>query len=152
MTNVTAFAGQKEIDRPELVCVDPAQIEKLWPHVSALIDKATERYGSKDERSELEASVKSGKALLWLAWSASRQIEMALVTDLVKEDDYLVCRLRSVAGMRVLRWIALIDKIEQYARNENCKSIRYIGRRGWSLMMSDDYRITHVIAEKNLRG
>lgn len=134
---------------PELVCVDPQRVEEMWPHVSHLIDAACERFGTQDERKELEASVKSGKALLWIAWSD--KIEAALVTDLVKEDDYLVCRLRALSGDTITRWIALLKKIEQYADDEGCRLIRYVGRRGWAFVLND-YRITHIHAEKRLRG
>lgn len=136
---------------PELVCVDPARANEVWPHVAPLLDEAFNRFGSNDERIELEASVKSGKALLWIVWSSLRKIECALVTDLIKEDDYTVCRMRALAGRKVSRWLALLEKIEDFARTEDCRFIRYTGRRGWVMMLGDDYRVTHVRAEKRLK-
>lgn len=137
--------------RPELVCVDPARVHEIWPYVTPLLDEAFERYGSNDERLEIEKGVKSGMMLLWLAWSSLRKIEAALITDLIKEDDYVVCRLRALAGRKVSRWIALLSKIEDYARDEDCKFVRYVGRRGWVMMLGEDYRVTHVRAEKRLK-
>ena len=138
--------------RPELICVDPSRAHEFWPHVAPLLDEALGRYGSNDERKEIESGVKSGVMLLWLAWSSQRKIEAALVTDLLKEDDYVVCRYRALGGRDVPRWLALKDKIEDYARAEDCKVIRYIGRRGWVMMLGEDYRVTHVRAEKRLKG
>ena len=145
------MSGVAREEGPELVCVDPARVHEFWPHVGPLLDEAFNRFGSNDERKEVENGVRQGVMLLWLAWSSLRKIECALVTDLIKEDDYLVCRLRALAGCKVSRWIALLEKIEDYARAENCKFIRYVGRRGWVMMLGEDYRVTHVRAEKRLK-
>lgn len=138
-------------ESPSLVCVDPARVHEVWPHVVTLLDEAFERFGSNDERMEIENGVKQGAMLLWIVWSSLRKIECALVTDLIKEDDYIVCRMRALAGRKISRWLALLEKIEDFARAEDCKFIRYTGRRGWVMMLGEDYRVTHVRAEKKLK-
>lgn len=137
-------------EKPELVCVDPARIEELWPHIAPLIDDAYARFGSRDERRKVEEDIRAGLALVWLAWSPKRQIEAALVTDLIREDDVLICRLRALAGEQVTRWLSLVAQIEAYAKAEKCSRTRYIGRPGWKAMLKD-YRVTHVQAEKLLK-
>lgn len=137
---------------PQLVCIAPERIEEFWPYVAPLIDKAYERFGTKDERRRVEEDIKSGMALVWIAWSATRDIEAALVTDLLLEDGDLVCRLRALSGRMVTRWLRLLKEIEAYAKTEKCKCVRYYGRPGWVAMMRPDYRVTHVQAEKPLRG
>lgn len=136
-------------DKPTLVCVDPERIEEIWPHVVPLIDRAYERFGTQEERRKVESDIRGGLALMWLAWSAKRQIEAALVTDLIREDGTLICRLRAIAGEQVTRWLALVAQIEAYAKAEKCARTRYIGRPGWKAMLPD-YRVTHVQAEKLL--
>jgi hypothetical protein len=138
------------VEEPALVCVDPARVAEVWPLVSALMDRAQERFGSNDERMAIEKDVREGLALLWMAWSDDRKIEAALVTDIIKEDDYKVCRLRALAGYNIQRWFKLLGRIEGFARDEKCRVIRYFGRKGWTIMLGADYRVTHVMAEKVL--
>lgn len=137
-------------ERPSLICVDPALIGEVWPHVEPLLSEAYTRFGSQDERRTIEADVLEGRSLLWVAWSDNRKIEAALVTDLVKEDGELICRLRALAGRSLRRWIKLLGLIEEYANKEGCATVRYFGRQGWRAMLGSDYRVTHVQAEKRL--
>lgn len=136
-------------ETPRLICVPPDRFGEFWPHLEPLIRKAHERFGSNDEREELEAALRQGKALAWIAWSPAQKIEAVLVTDLMKEDGVLICRLRALAGRKLQRWLRLLDEVEQFARREGCAAIRFIGRPGWSRMLRD-YHVTHVQAQKRL--
>lgn len=140
----------KSEDSPELLCVDPARVSEIWPHVSPLVDLAYAKVGSRDQREAAEKDVYSGIALLWVVHSPQRLIEAFAITDLIKEDDCLVCRIRAVAGRVMRRWLRLIEEIEAYAKRESCTEIRYVGRPGWGRALGPDYKVTHVIAAKRL--
>ena len=53
---------------PQLMCVDPGEVDRVWPHVVALL-KAAITHTNLDRFSEIERDVLSGRSLLWLAWS-----------------------------------------------------------------------------------
>ena len=130
----------------ELVCVDPKLVDQFWPHASKLIQTAVERTGL-CEFKDIESQVLSGGQLLWLAWSGS--IEAAATTELVEINGHLVCVLTACGGHQRERWLPLLAKIEQFAKDEGCSCLRIFGRRGWERVLND-YRVEHIILEKQL--
>jgi hypothetical protein len=60
-----------------------------------------------------------------------------------------VCTLTACAGNERDRWLPLMEKIEQYAIDEGCSSMRIYGRKGWERVLTG-YRAEHVILEKRL--
>lgn len=92
---------------------------------------------------DIEKAVLSGDQLLWLA--ISDHIEAAATTHLSRN----VCTMVACAGHERERWLPLMARIEQYARAEGCRCVRWYGRKGWQRVMPD-YRVEHVIMEKAL--
>ena len=128
---------------PNLVCVDPKRIDEIWPHAKHLIRCAIERT-SLSSFDDIEKDILDGKQLLWLAWSGE-SIEAAATTQLVIPR----CILTACAGANRERWLPLFSKIEQYAKDEGCSTMRIIGRKGWERVL-DGYRVEYVILEKAL--
>lgn len=126
----------------DLVCVDPEQIFEFWPHARGLIQSAIEATNLSDFK-DIEDQVLSGDQLLWLAWSG--KIEAAATTHLSRG----VCTLTACAGHHRERWMPLFSKIEEYAKNENCSTMRIFGRRGWERVLTG-YHVEHVVLEKVL--
>jgi len=130
----------------ELVCVDPARIDEMWPHVRDKIRAAVEKTGL-SSFADIEADVLTGMQLCWLAWDG-REIMAAATTQLVKPLSK-VCVLTACAGYDRDKWLPLFARIEQYAKDEGCTSMRIFGRRGWERVLTG-YRSTHVVLEKAL--
>lgn len=129
----------------DLVCVDPKEIGRVWPHASHFIRSAILRTGLSDFK-QVEDSILDGDALLWLAWNGSR-IEAAASTILERANDKLSCVIVACGGDDMSRWLDLINGIEKYAKAEGCHCTRIIGRRGW-LRALEGYEMRHVILEK----
>lgn len=131
----------------DLVCVDPARVQEVWPHARALIRSAIE-YTGLSSPDDIETDVLYGDQLLWLAWDG-RSIMAAATTQLVKPIDSKICVLTACAGHDRERWLPLFARIEQYAKDEGCKAMRIFGRPGWERVL-DGYKKTFVILEKDL--
>lgn len=129
-----------------LICVDPAQIHALWPHVEPLLRSAVENVGLNDFR-DVAAEILHGDALVWVAWGDG--IEAAASTVLQKIDGDTVCVLTACGGKDMKRWLPLLDRIEDYARDEGCTAMRIFGRKGW-LRALNDYREKAIVIEKDL--
>lgn len=130
----------------DLVCVDPARINEVWPHASGLIKAAIDRTGLSNF-ADIERDVLSGAQLLWLAWGGT--IEAAATTKLVQIGQHKICILVACSGQQRERWLPLFEKIEKYAKDEGCACMRIYGRKGWKRALSG-YRVNHVILEKAL--
>jgi hypothetical protein len=124
-----------------LLCVNPADVQKVWPLARDFIRAAIERTGLSDFGG-IEKDVLSGDQLLWLA--LGERVEAAATTHLSRG----VCTLTACGGHQMERWLPLLDRIETYARDEGCK-MRIYGRPGWQRVLNG-YRVEHVILEKAL--
>src|SRR5947209_9285100 len=156
-----------------LICVDPARVHEFWPHARALIKTAMEK-GDISPFAGVEHAVRTGNALLWLAWDApARRIAAAAVTELQQVGVRKFClivacgapslpspaqrvedaRKRADAGGGLGggpgRWLTLLAPIEGYARAEGCAAMRIMGREGWARILPD-YRRKRIILEKEL--
>lgn len=135
----------------ELVCVDPRRVHEIWPVIAPLLRTATARTGL-SSFADIERDVLAGRALLWLAVSGEGSgltIDAAASTSLQHTDTGKVCVITACAGANMSRWLPLISGIENYARDEGCRSVRIFGRKGW-LRVLDGYRATHIILDREL--
>jgi hypothetical protein len=131
---------------PDLICVDPSRIDEMWPHVRDLIRAAVERTGL-SSFADLESDVLTGMQLCWIAWGG-QEIMAAATTHLVKPYNK-VCVVTACSGYDRERWLPLFERIEQYAKDEGCATMRIFGRKGWERVL-DGYRAEHVVLEKAL--
>ena len=135
----------------ELVCVDPKRVHEIWPHVAPLLRQAIARTGL-SAFSDIERDVLLGRALLWLAVENEQGravLVAAASTSLQQTDAGKVCVITACAGRHMSRWLPLIERIEDYARNEGCRCVRIYGRKGW-LRALQGYAQRNVVLDKEL--
>lgn len=130
----------------DLACVDPDIVHLVWPKVSGWLRDAMRR-GGLGSFEVLENSVLSGGALLWVFMDG--QIKSATVTQVGVGEGGKVCEILACGGADVLSDLQFIGKIETYARNEGCRAVRIMGRRGWVRALKE-YKQTRVVLEKEL--
>ena len=135
----------------ELICVDPARVHEIWPLAEPLLRRAIARTGLSAFH-DIEREIFCGNALLWLAVEGEESniaILAAASTRLQRTDAGRVCVITACAGKDMSRWLRLIGRIEEFARNEACNCVRIYGRKGW-LRALDGYEQRHVILDKEL--
>lgn len=130
----------------ELVCVDPKEVRRIWPHCSHLIWAALEHCGDWTPE-EIEQGLFDGPYLLWITWDGSR-IKAACVTRLIVLPRGLVCQAVACGGADEC-WPSRFEPIEQYAKNEGCIATRIQGRPGWARVFKE-YKTEWVCLEKRL--
>ncbi len=114
----------------ELVCVDPAEIERAWPLASDWIKAAFDTGMGDGSLLETRGLLFGGNALLWLIVDES-QVVGAVVTQVIREQAKKLCVIRALGGRGMKKWRHLIAKIEEYAAQQSCAAVRIYGRRGW---------------------
>jgi hypothetical protein len=131
----------------ELVPVDPSLVAGVWPHARALVKSAMDRTDL-GNFGDVEREVLGGMQQLWLVWNGTA-IEAAAVTRLVLIGSRKICIIVACGGSGRKRWLPLIAGIEQFARNEGCRAVRIIGRKGWQRILAD-YRANYVVMDREL--
>jgi hypothetical protein len=136
----------RQSNNPVLVCVDPARVDAIWPHVRPLLSRAF-RKRADDTLAAIEADVRAGDSLLWIVWGDA--LLAALTTRIMRTPTRKVLRIECCAGRAIARWIALIAELEDYGRREGCDVCRIEGRKGWRAMLRN-YREPWIVLEKVL--
>lgn len=131
----------------DLICIDPKEAHKFWPHVKELLHKAIRRTNL-NHFQDIEFDILCGDGLLWIVWNG-KAIECAATTSLVETEAGKACVLTACGGEDMKRWLPLMSKIETYAKDEGCTCVRIYGRKGWQRVL-DGYEMKHVILEKGL--
>ena len=131
----------------DVLCVPPGQTDQVWPIVERYIQAAVD-YAATVDLDVLRANLRSGKYLLWLIIDGKAAMG-AGVTSLSSANGVKLCTIIACGGTRMSDWLHLIDKIENWAREEGCARMSIWGRRGWSRGLMG-YRQKAVILEKEL--
>ena len=131
----------------KLYCVAPELLDQVWPRIAPFIKKSVLR-GTYVDYSETERRVFLGNHQLWVV-ADGNEFLAAGITSLEHANGYLNCRIIALGGKQMKRWFHLFPAIEQFARDEGCKVIRVMGRKGWTRLLKD-YQATRVMMEKAL--
>tara|TARA_R110000737_G_scaffold162072_2_gene189945 strand:- start:540 stop:977 length:438 start_codon:yes stop_codon:yes gene_type:complete len=138
--NVTEMAN--------LFQVSLGEIDEVWPHVEPLIADALER-SSQHTSKDIYNDLQTGNCHLWVADHVRDGILGVMVTYLVTTELARICRIFLCVGEQRRRWIHHLGGVEDWARENGCKSVIAVVRPGWEKVMTD-YRKTHVTLEKTL--
>ena len=123
------------------IAVDPQMVGRVWFRVRGLIAAALIRGNGDTTIEEVEQDLASGLMLLWLGVDGI-EIISAGITQLTDG----VCTLVAYGGRREDH---LMQTIEDYARDEGCKKVRVLGRKGWARVLKD-YSQPYIILEREL--
>jgi hypothetical protein len=130
----------------ELTLVPVEQVKFIWPLVSQWVRRSIERVDlSKFDCVERE--VLNGDALLWVVHNGV--INAAVITQLSINEGGKVCTIISCGGGGVIAALGLLERIEQYAKQEGCRSVLVYGRKGWARALKD-YRPAAIVLRKEL--
>jgi hypothetical protein len=129
----------------ELVRIELERVPQVWPHARELIRSAIERTGL-SRFADMEDAVLAGRHVLWIAWDGSAGAIAAAATTEIKDG---VCVLVALGGRDRWRWLQHLERLEQYARDNSCSTLRIFGRKGWARVL-DGYQVKYVILERAL--
>jgi hypothetical protein len=129
------------------LCVNPEKIDEIWPRVSYYIQDSLKRGPRENTFEGLRLKLKSGLALLWLAFDG--EIHGVATTELITIDGRKLCVISSCGGKRIELWKHCIRDLEAFARDEKCCAVRIGGRPGWKKLFGD-YKEPWICLEKEL--
>jgi hypothetical protein len=128
--------------------VPPQNVAHIWGQVEPLLLKAI-LYDdfSYDGQNLLDGILKKDMQL-WISWKD--KVESAVLTQIIDYPKFKVCRWFLAGGSKMKYWIdELTHQVETWAKQNNCKRIELVGRRGWMKKLKD-YEAKHIVMTKEL--
>lgn len=134
----------------QLVGIAPPWVEIWWEPVRSLVESACSRSGGRYALLDILHLLLSGRMQLWVAMEGHEIIAIA-ITELCNYPQLRECRVLAATGDDARTWDHLIEKIEAWATQQDCRKIVCITRPGWEKHLKEyGYKKTHIYLEKDL--
>jgi hypothetical protein len=141
----------------ELVQIPIQELEKVWGIVEKDIKSALAYSSQLTDSDFVFDTLKEGKFQLWVLWDKNQKKTIdkyfgVVVTEIIKRKFGKVCHIYIMTGKQRTKWQHLITKVEDFAKQEDCKMMELIARPGWQRVLDDyGYKRTHVVLEKQIK-
>jgi hypothetical protein len=141
----------------ELVQIPIQELEQVWSLVEKDIKSALAYSGQLTDSDFVFDTLKEGKFQLWVLWDKKQSKAFdkyfgVVVTEIIKRKFGKVCHIYIMTGKQRTKWQHLITKVEDFAKQEDCKMMELIARPGWQRVLDDyGYKRTHVVLEKQIK-
>jgi hypothetical protein len=141
----------------ELVRIPIQELEKVWGIVEKDIKSALAYSSQLTDSDFVFDTLKEGKFQLWVLWDKNQKKTIdkyfgVVVTEIIKRKFGKVCHIYIMTGKQRTKWQHLITKVEDFAKQEDCKMMELIARPGWQRVLDDyGYKRTHVVLEKQIK-
>jgi hypothetical protein len=137
-----------EKNAPVLQRIPGEHLARVWPLVEQWFVDVASRSRGEYTAPAMAKKITDGDWQLWVIWDG--EVLAVGATELyfaLSGDKY--CGVRFLTGEHSYKWIHLMGEIEAWAKNEGCKKVQLIARKGWARRMPD-YAMTHVMLEKDI--
>lgn len=143
----TSTARSPSSSSVELVAVDPAELGEAWPVLRALLATAlamTKKVNFETLRARLEAEL----AQAWIVVKGDDQeIKGAIITSIEDTGARKFLQMLIAGGRDARSWFDtrppytgnVLNRLEEFARDEGCEAIESVGRRGWEKLLPAEY-------------
>lgn len=136
----------------KLLQVPPEILEKVWPVVGPMLQKAIDYSRGTTTLEDCVRRVAAKEAQLWLVIDTDQgnKVMAAGVTSLQKfPTGVLICNIELFGGEHMHEWFEQKEEFEKWAKEEGCREVRLFARKGWAKHLKD-YRLTHYLMTKEL--
>ena len=140
-----------------LVRIPIQELEQVWGLVEKDIKSALAYSGQLTDSDFVYETAKEGKFQIWVLWDKNQKKTVdkyfgVVVTEIIKRKFSKVCHIYIMTGRQRTKWQHLITKVEDFAKEEDCKIMELIARPGWQRVLNAfDYKRTHVVLEKKIK-
>ena len=111
-----------------IIQVPKEDLHIIWNEIEPLIKKALDDCYTADD---ILKGLVFEKFQLFISWE--NKVESAVVTEVAQYPQKKILRYFLAGGNNINNWLEPIqEKIEKFAKLNNCNSIEVAGRKGWA--------------------
>lgn len=139
------------------VYIPPNNINKVWVLAEPYIKEALSYSNNHHHADHFKDLLIGGKLQLWMIWDdkakrAQDKLYGVIVSEIVIKSLRKVCHISIATGKNRQKWQHLIEKLENFAKDQGCDLMELIARPGWQKILDKyNYKKTHVVLEKELK-
>ena len=141
----------------DIVYIPAKDVNRVWVIVKPYIDDALAYSNSHHNSKHFNKLLNEGKLQLWILWDSKKKttnekINGVVISEIIQRSIKKVFHLPIVTGKNRQQWQHLIEKLEDFAKKQECDLMELIARPGWQKILDKyNYKKTHVILEKELK-
>lgn len=141
----------------DIVYIPKEEIDKVWVLAKPYVDDALIYSNNHHHSDHFKNLMIQGKLQLWFLWDDKKntiqeKMNGVVVSEIINRSIKKVFHLPIVTGKNRQRWQHLIEKLENFAKDQECDCMELIARPGWQKILDKhNYFKTHVVLEKNLK-
>ncbi len=111
-----------------IIQVPKEDLHIIWNEIEPLIKKALDDCYTTDD---ILKGLVFEKFQLFISWE--NKVESAVITEVAQYPQKKILRYFLAGGNNINNWLEPIqEKIEKFAKLNNCNSIEVAGRKGWA--------------------
>lgn len=123
-------------------------LREVWPHVGGMIKSVVDRSKGDWTIDGIVDRLLSGDWQLWVIYDG--QFRAVIATELFLEmSGRKAARTVFATGLGAKQWVHFQTELESWAQSMGCEKYTSLARKGWARYLTD-YKITHVLLEKDL--
>ena len=142
----------------ELIRIPTQELDKAWGLVDKDIRQALAYSSQLTDSDFVFETAKQNKFQVWILWDKNQKKTFekyfgVCVTEIRERKFGKVCHIFIMTGRQRHKWQKLVvDTIEDFAKNEECKKMELVTRPGWQKFLQNlEYKRTHVVLEKQIK-
>ena len=132
-----------------LLPVPPEHLDTAFQILHREVESIAVRSNGRVTVEDLLAAAQNNELLVWVVADMNATLLAIVLAEIRVYPRAKVCRLVGCAGRDRRSWLPLLSEIERWAASEGCTQMQAEARKGWAGELTD-YRLTHVILEKEL--
>ena len=132
------------LDRVQYLDELTEMYESIEPYIEKALTKAPELNTAK-----VLQDILSGYSHLWIARDDNREPTGIVTTSVKQYPECRVMLIHLLGGKDIDMWVHNISKIEDSARDYQCKSVEIQGRPAWKKLLPD-YSVPRILLTKEL--
>ena len=119
--------------------VSPEYYEVVWPHVKDYLEGAADYTYGRFTIEDIAEGLITRPHQLWVAYTEDMEAYGAVVTEITTYPQIKALVMHFTGGKELPLWKpAMLELLQEFARNNGCDIIESYGRRGWGKVFEND--------------
>jgi hypothetical protein len=139
------------------IYIPKKNINQVWVLAYPYIKEALSYSNNHHHPEHFKDLLNEGKLQLWMIWNnkaehSKDKLYGIIVSEIIQKSIKKVCHIAIATGKNRQKWQHLIEKLENFAKDQGCDCMELIARPGWQKILDKyNYKKTHVVLEKELK-